>query len=184
MQRGWPLRLLWLASHDRSTNYCDDNGCTDYHNVSHYRSTNYGDDDCCSDYHNASDDRSTNYCDYHIAKLRKLQRCMGSVWWQELDWPRLLRLREHMPVLARMVLSVHPRARQYRSTNDCDYNGQADFHNAKPWKLQRCLGSVWWQELDGPHLLRPRKYVQVFEPVVLSVHPAVNMRCASIASKT
>jgi len=177
MQRGWPLRLLWLASHDRSTNYCDDNGCTDYHNVSHYRSTNYGDDDSCSDYHNASDDRSTNYCDYHIAKLWKLQRCLGSVWWQELDWPHLLRLRKHMQVLARMVLSVPPRARQYRSTNDCDYNGRADFYNAKPWKLQRCLGSVWWQELDGSHLLRPRKYVQVFEPVVFSVHPAVNMRC-------
>lgn len=111
MQRGWPLRLLWLASHDRSTNYCDDDGCTDYHNASHYRSTNYGDDDGCSDYHNVSHYRSTNYCDYHIAKL---------------------------------------------------------------WKLQRRLGSVWWQELDGPHLLRPGKYVQVFEPVVFSVHPAVN----------
>lgn len=84
MQRRWPLRLLWLPSHDCSASHdCSTDDC------------DYDDYNCCAD-------------DDHFAQLWKLQRCVGPVRRQDLVWRDLLRLGPHMQQAERVVLSMHP----------------------------------------------------------------------------
>jgi len=74
--------LCHVASHDCGTDDCDDN---------------------CCDYFNYCD-----YFDYYFPKLWKLQRCLGPVRWQYLEWRHLLRLGVYVQQAEPVVLSVYP----------------------------------------------------------------------------
>jgi len=74
--------LCHVASHDCGTDDCDDH---------------------CCDYFNYCD-----YFDYYFPKLWKLQRCLGPVRWQYLEWRHLLRLGVYVQQAEPVVLSVYP----------------------------------------------------------------------------
>jgi len=62
-----------------------------------------GTDDCdynCCDYF--------NYLDHYCPKPWKLQRCLGPVRWQHLEWRHLLRLGIYVQQAEPVVLSVYP----------------------------------------------------------------------------